>query len=119
MAPEKRKQHHLQELVLSVTVNFKETNVSCVSHLLPSSDIRYVTLVWALPTSRAIFLVVGSDKKLSHMVSNCNYIHFHFKFLNQSRAAKVINGESEDYLYLSVVTKASQLCLPMNLDWWL
>lgn len=79
MAPEKRKQHHLQELVLSVTVNFKETNVSCVSHLLPSSDIRYVTLVWALPTSRAIFLVVGSDKKLSHMVSNCKLQTFSFQ----------------------------------------
>ena len=61
--------------------------------------IRFVALLWALPTSQTNLAVV-SDWEFSHSVSSCKLKDCHFKVQNRTSEAKVIRGQTEDSVSL-------------------
>ena len=67
-------------------------------HAFLSSKLRYVDLLWALPTPQTI-VAVGSAQEMSHLGSVVNHAHIVVsKFRIGTRGAKVIQGQSQDSL---------------------
>lgn len=65
--------------------------------------LRYVALLWSLPTSQ-LYLNVGLAQELSHLVRNHKSCLLLFQATSQSSNAKVRGGESGEIWSIQVIT---------------